>query len=403
MQTTIFLGAGAEVDLGLPSGADYLLDTYFTKKPDLYSALSRYYSIPQMTQSRLPPYRSEFLFNAFSSTFKQFLSKIGDDRTAELLGNISPEELREESDYTSEQRKILFDKLIVKRDKTLNENPSLRDWVLGGGYYGILESLFHSLLYPNANPALFWRLINYYWSAFFSIINPLIKMIDAQAADIESFYSYVLNHLDYVIGVLKSDDYWGLLNRDSYYYCARSLFNHVLTTNYTPFCSRVLKGSALGGDESPVYLSGSIDQFESAQDFDLYSPIDVTGDDRKVICPFPFLMTKSPVKPIVNAMQLKSFSKAVEILEHTDNLIVLGYSFCQDDAHIAALIRSYLKSDNQNHLVFFSFVGNNTPLETYEQLAHSLRVSVELLDNQCEILPIENCHSETFQNILSTI
>lgn len=42
---------------------------------------------------------------------------------------------------------------------------------------------------------------------------------------------------------------------------------------------------------------------------------------------FPFLMTPAPVKPIVGACQIKAYADALDVLNQTSLLVVLGYSF----------------------------------------------------------------------------
>lgn len=398
MSTTILVGAGAEVDLGLPSGEDYLVDTYLTKKRALYQELRGYYSAIKADNSVFPSYQSEFLFNKASATFRQLIDNLGDNAVAAILADVSAEELREAGKPSRDQEERLFNALIDSEDSPLQEHMQAnRDRFANGKYYGILESLFACLVNPLDNPSKFWRLINFYWSAYFSIVLPLLESEYSQACGIIPDYGYVLNHLDYVSEVVASEPYWNSLNRESYYHTGKGRFDYVLTTNYTPFCSHLTKSP-----NRVAWLSGSILQFESAEDFELYEPQAVSGTDREVLCPFPYMMAKAPVKPIINVEQIEVYHRATAFLNDTRLLVVLGYSFNQDDAHICALIRHYLLKRKSNRILYLSYVpeginpSKSTGEDVLRELAACLRVSSEVIRLQCEVRFITNCRSDAF-------
>ena len=387
MTTTILVGAGAEVDLGLPSGSNYLVDTYFTKKKLLYDALSEYYrNVSQMTP-KIPSYQKEFLFNSASVTFMQLIKNMENELVASLLDDVSFEEYEEDGKPNKEQRAELFKKLIDSPESGLDsrtDNSGINFEKIN--YYGILESLFSCLIKPWKNPAKFWRLINFYWSAYFSIVRPLLNSDYARTHNVEPTYTYALSHLDRVSRMISSDDFWSSLNNDSYYFKAQGKFDHVLTTNYTPFCNHLAKG-----ERGAVFLSGRIDQFESGENFEIYPPDKVEGNNREVACPFPFLMSKAPIKPLINSSQIAEYGRALEALDDSQLLVVLGYSFNQDDAHICALVRHFLERNRNNRLTFFSYSREKTIDEGYERykvtnhLAEKLRMPAQDLLNRCDI------------------
>ena len=79
MTRVAILGAGAECDLGLPSGHDFTFDTYYCKKTRLYEALSTFYSnrLGQSEEDSLPEkYIQTFLFNSNSLAFKRLIKNI---------------------------------------------------------------------------------------------------------------------------------------------------------------------------------------------------------------------------------------------------------------------------------------------------------------------------------------
>lgn len=403
MATTLLAGAGAEVDLGLPSGTDYLIDTYFTKNNDLYNALKECYGNIAANDPLFPPYQRDFLFNKASNTFTQLLDNLGSNFIASVLDDTPVEELVSVDRLSAEQREFLFKTLIESSESPLKTQVS--DDLQNCNYYGILESLFSCLLNPRDNPAKFWRLINFYWSAYFSIVMPLLQTDYAKSCGIRADYTYALNNLAYITEKIRSSDFWMSLNKDSYYHTAAQRFDYVLTTNYTPFCKHLVKHP----EEDAVYLSGSIMQFESARDFELYDPEDVFATDETAQCLFPFMMTKAPIKPIINAAEVNVFAHAIKILNGTDELVVLGYSFNQDDAHICALVRNYLMNERRPKLTYLAYRSSNTQASAAEHeelkrgLRKALRVPEQIIERQCEIEYITDCHSQPFLDALDRI
>ena len=74
---------------------------------------------------------------------------------------------------------------------------------------------------------------------------------------------------------------------------------------------------------------------------------------------FPFLMTQAPIKPIVDACQLKAYARALGVLDQTNLLVVLGYSFCDSDRHVGALIHDYMQSSD-NRLIYLDYNGKQS-------------------------------------------
>ena len=53
----------------------------------------------------------------------------------------------------------------------------------------------------------------------------------------------------------------------------------------------------------------------------------------------PFIFIQSGIKPIVSPMQLREYSKALDAIDNSDYLIILGYGINSDDEHISNIIR----------------------------------------------------------------
>lgn len=404
----LLCGAGAETDLGLPSGPNYLLDTFFTKKTVLYNALDSFYKDSVAGSKKLPieGYRKEYFLNIKSSAFLRLLEGI-DDADREFLPSVlkTPREDLSVASLSAKQRDDLFKKFIDEgssKDGGLSEKESVLnslDSRNASYYYGTLESLYANLLTPQENPSKFWRLINFYWSAFFSIVFPLLEGehgFDA-CPNLESKYSYVLSNLNWIVERLWSEDYLDDHGKSTSYYTEmRGAFDYVLTTNYTPLCRLVLKGEAEERNKT-IYLAGSLAQFESAVSFDTF---DLSGCGGKkgiadIAVPFPFLMTRSPIKPIINSCQLRAYFAALGALEQCDELVVLGYSFSDDDAHIAAIVRDYLQNGKMTYFAYSPYEQLDLN-KSYSDFATRLRVDEAFLRDCCEIRPVKDCASEGF-------
>lgn len=71
---TLLLGAGAEAPLGIGTGADFTLNTFYKKDRNMYDALAEYYrDRPSETSHTVPRYQRQFLLSSKSPQFKQLL------------------------------------------------------------------------------------------------------------------------------------------------------------------------------------------------------------------------------------------------------------------------------------------------------------------------------------------
>ena len=72
----------------------------------------------------------------------------------------SPQKLKKEIEYEKEIERLELIKLISKEIKS----------------YGILEKYFYTVINPKKyGPINYWKLINYYWQAYFSVIIPMCE------------------------------------------------------------------------------------------------------------------------------------------------------------------------------------------------------------------------------------
>lgn len=149
-------------------------------------------------------------------------------------------------------------------------------------------------------------------------------------------------------------------------------FSHVLTTNYSGLSEALFSVEAR--ENRCTYLSSALWSCES---LDVLTTRDVRIDpienDEFV---FPYLMTQAPIKPIVDMVQIEAYHDAIAALHETDCLVVLGYSFCDSDYHIASLVRGYIETQGKC-MIYLDHSGS----QTRESLATKLRVGEEYLCN----------------------
>ena len=393
-KSCLLVGAGAEVGLGLPSGPKFLLDTYFTKKPTMYEALREFYESKCTLPKGIPSYRAEYLFTPKTETFHSFvknLIEINPRYVSSLLGALEMDETPTDKQYTT-----LFKKLIYEDS---NEPNTRRDIAEAAGniessFYGSLESLYATLIHPDEHKNKFWRLLNYYWAAYFSILLPILSKNPSLLLGVDADYKSILANLGVITQRIWDDSFVErFVDESTYHAVFGNKFDNVLTTNYTPYSRAFLKRRDKRCDDV-LYLAGSLVEFESASVLE-HQRCDKT-DPCDLGCPFPYLMTRSPVKPIIDARQLRTYSKAIDALDKSSLLVVLGYSFCDDDAHIAALVRSYL-SNEEKQMVFLGY--DDVSVEQHvEALQRVLRVDSNVMD-RIRVLSVHDVHSPAVEEV----
>ena len=381
-KNTILVGAGAEcaTPFKLPSGKDFVLDTCYHSNDKLYKALEEFYrgrlsDAKGKSDSRAPhKYQPQFLYSAKNVEFKKLADYIvANSHDTELYAQLKEYLLKNDASEVSDNLNedgldVLFN-MLIKRDAEPKAITKLHSIALAGipddAYYGIIESYFAALINPKRRSQSFWRLINYYWSAYFSVAGPLIDRTykDDRLYKQKGLYTFTLSNLREVVETIAVGDLYTLEDiGDTYYDRFQGMFDNVLTTNYTGLSEALFPGDST--EKKCVYLSGALWQFErldSLATFDLLSQsaCDQLRDNDFI---FPFLMTQAPAKPLIDARQIKAYARALDVLNGTDLLVVLGYSFCESDYHISALVRDYMLRPG-SRLVYLDHGGKMTKSE----------------------------------------
>lgn len=295
-------------------------------------------------------------------------------------------------------------------------------------HYGYLEQYYSALIDPKKDKATNsrqWTLINFYWSCYFAILEPLLKTLGGSEKDTlpkelktKEDYFEVLDHLPELTKLLWTLRF--LENREQgdekelhYYEALAGVFDYVMTTNYTPLILQMFPENGevdnARMEGKVIRLSGSLAQFERRDTLTVDSlDQSLTGwkADRSLY--FPFLMSQSPVKPMINTAQLRQYARALDALDKTDELVVLGYSFTKNDEHVVTIVREWLSGKGEmgpRTLVYLAYVGESTLEKNLEkkreELEKCLRLDIDNLPygNQAKVLEVANAKSDAITEL----
>ena len=402
---TLLVGAGAECiePYKLPIGDGFTWDTCFTKNEDLYKALEEYYT-PKLSRSGsgFPhKYQDAFLYSPSSPEFKRLISELvpedeGQDLTDEerdTLRTVFGNDFPTDDSTLSHIRKATLERecyerafaAIIEKRVSKGDLFAKRDTPLKEAYFGTIETHFSSLLKPGRRNVSFWKLVNYYWSAFFSVSEKLIKQACPETRHLigAEYYSHVLSDLPNVVEKISTP---GLFSDDkcaeTYYGKLTGLFDNVITTNYTSLSDKL---EVKGG---PIHISGALWQFEAPRSLSIRDIRKDTGGEDEII--FPYLLTQAPIKPIVCWEQAAELSRMIEALKETSHLCILGYSFCPNDAHVASIVASWLQLDEHRQLHYFDYDGKYT----VENLCELLRIDEKDCARRIHIAPCKDLRQQ---------
>lgn len=407
---TLLLGAGAEAPLGIGTGADFTLNTFCKKDRNMYDALAEYYrGCPSQTTHAVPRYQRQFLLSSKSPLFKQLLESVLRDQQLVQKVFLDAGTSISENDLEVARRDLITNNkldvghftadalselmnLIVEYDDSLACIAATHG--MESAHYGLLESYYSSLISPVQNESRIWKLINFYWTAFFYIIKPILK--DAPKHEgaewTKSDYLAVLNNLPTAVdGIFMNKE--SIINsaeRPYHQPCAMDSFDYALTTNYTPYTECLFNGSEQELDNKIAWLSGRIDLFERIDTLSTFNIRKLSSPNMNH-CSFPFLMCQSPVKPIVNSIQIREYSKALAFLDASDEIAVLGYSFCQEDTHIVTMVSEALNRNLEMRLIYFNYCHGADTTSTGKvrrDLFKKLRLNDERQLNQIEVVQL---------------
>lgn len=351
-------GAGAEAKFGLPLGPSFTYETMLHKKDAMLDALNAFYSCNADLS-----YIREFMFQKNSRTLlleyinslkrnSALLNKIPDLEKAVQTIEINPDD-KESNEIIKSSLNGIYDTIIS--DVNSLSSP-YKDIINDLAYFGAIEKDFSTIIDPNrVGRNRFWRLINYFWSAFFTILLPLLDnsayYIKNEQYQLDK-YKYVLDNLEHVLNSIEQKFFYdnskySLIDKGiNYYQVLSEAFDpqYVLTTNYTPIVRQFFSNAKF------AYLSGELTMFE---DINTMSVRHYSASSRETAL-FPFLLTQAPIKPIICPYQIRQYTNLDKCLNEISILFVLGYSFCEYDSHINSFIRDFIEKKD-NHLICYTY------------------------------------------------
>lgn len=245
-------------------------------------------------------------------------------------------------------------------------------------FAGCLERDFSTLMGLNKNDNFRYnRIFNYYWSSFFSIMDEIVKK-DKEL--IEKYklltknkqinYSNVFSNLKAIITEIYDEKFLKNYennkknnnndnNKNKNYYktfSSKDFDNYklysVITTNYTPFMelyfdrkenNKTKCDNMQDERKKSIYLSGKLSLFERSDENEVFDIRDENIDNTKLkpIDYFPFIMTQSPIKPIIHPKQIIEYNNFLKALESSEILVIIGYSLTKNDNHICCFLKEY--------------------------------------------------------------
>lgn len=352
MKKVVFLfGAGAELCFGLPSGAVYTYESILRKKDSMHNALKEFYddseleNIGEYTGSYVKQFhlkkKSAIYHDMLYRTIEQYHSS--DKHKQEECEKFEDTQLylswKEYKDNnkvsTSEEKAIMKEKRKDFKSEAakvfkqfISEQGMPKEYVCLKEYLepvGVIERDFTSIMHPKViGNDKFWRLVNYFWSAYFTIMLPLLQCegIKRKEQKIESLgdnfkekwssssekksdkcniYTRILNSIEEISNIIESSDFIRTRSTgvESIYGTIKETFDtsnvKVITLNYTPLCKEI----ELGDDSNYAFLAGALSLFELPHKLHITNSLkDEHTDDKKAFF-FPYLCTQAPIKPIV--------------------------------------------------------------------------------------------------------
>jgi hypothetical protein len=353
----------------------------------------------------------QHLFSDDSHTFREIVHRAAralwdsenkmdsDSKRVVELSKYNPKDTAAAKTFFEEVKKV-FEYVVIdidkprdssKRPQYIKEDGSPYSSLMDKfSYYGSVEKDFSTIINPKeAGTHRFWRLINYFWSAYFSIIIPVLNLSSKYCGNAEynkNKYAYILTNLDEVVKYIYSDEFRSEIDKkyqSSYYSKLKRAFPNsaAVTTNYTPFLE-------FAKFEKTMFLAGKLSEFEIPEELRVIEIGDNEDIANKFI--FPYMSTQAPLKPIIDCVQLKEYSKFIDALGNTDVLVIIGYNINDNDNHINALLRDFLIKQPTNRIVFSQYVDNPNDFnreKAISDVAKKLRITSEATKNQITAIP----------------
>lgn len=349
-KTVVLFGAGAEVSFGMADGGEFASEVLGLENGDMTDEIKKFFKNIKDEWYPKPVLKHEW-------------------KQKDLLDAAKKKELLDS--YEKYNSKKQFEVDVSKKIKGKKEQQAFINKY--SSYMGLLDERFHTLIYPNVLGAQkFWSVVACYWRAYLSLVSNYIK---------EKNYALLIEKpgVAYKRMVEKAEKQ---RNKDSYYKIIADMQAEkpkVITANYTPLCA-----SICGLDDNSIaYLHGSFKWFEMPKELNVLDVSDGQTNPRGIY--FPFIFLQSGVKPIVHPIQIKEYAKAMDFLDDSYRLIVVGYKANHDDNHLNSLLRDYLMKGKRIQYIDYDNVGKDIILKRlhiFENMENLEIIPIDEKDNK---------------------
>lgn len=412
MKFGFFFGAGAEKCYGLPEGSKFTVDTMCCRRKNMYDELLKFYAKRNDTEYA-EKYKKYFHFQENSASFRKMVRAAADRiendsveceidlKNMFLLYDVDVKSKNKEEKNKNDLNEIIkkiYNVAILDLEEPCKENKHEKyiDTIIKNfGYCNAIEGRFSAIINPKEADIDFWKLINYFWSCYMTIMRPLLKnSLEGKALDefkgnnyryILDDLSRMLNHIDPAQNKTFFENYQSITGFD-YYRAFKGLKPEcILTTNYTPFIEQF-------DTKKKSYLAGELRDFEVPNEFIIDHFDNIDNVDEKFI--FPYMLTQAPVKPIINPRQIEVYANALNYLKDIDTLVIVGYGFNGSDDHINAMLNDFL-CKKKKKIIYWDFIPSKDKKNEWDEskkkskLMKKLRIK-ELSDkNLLEVVRVD--------------
>ena len=107
---------------------------------------------------------------------------------------------------------------------------------------------------------------------------------------------------------------------------------------------------------------------------------------------------------MINTAQLRQYARALDALDKTDELVVLGYSFTKNDEHVVTIVREWLSGEGDRGprtLVYLAYARESTLERKRDELEKCLRLDLDNLPNgnKVKVLAVVNAKSDAITEL----
>ena len=322
----ILFGAGAEEPLGMSGGKEFAQNVLGITCAPLNEAIEKYY------KQRLHEIENASWFPSYQKTSWNY---------EDLLKASVRKQLLEETFDTKKN----YEDEVKRKVNELSQKPSEADKVINQytSYMGLIDESFHTLISPKVlGRDKFWRVVSCYSRAYCLLIGKMLSKHDLNAED----YYKIISDPEYSLQIMENFAY-EKSNINSYYRIIKDCPEiNIITTNYTDLCENISKRKK----EHIAYPHGKFGLFESARELTVFDAHEKNLPNDLL---FPYIFVQSGIKPIVDARQLREYSKVLSFLDDAEMLLIVGYRLNADDNHLNSLIRSFVTSGKT--IIYFDF------------------------------------------------